>query len=526
MTGRQRRRRWLLMVGATLGLALVATGYYLKVNYDVMGIVEYRASDWMYRYTRWFVASSEEVEEQIRASEAAGPHPQSPRPARGPLTVMAENPRYFTDGTGRAVLLAGSHTWTNLQDAGRSDPPPPFNYEQYLDFLEAHGHNFFRLWTWECSRWSVQTYEDDYWFNPAPPFLRTGPGDALDGKPRWDLTQFDERYFERLRRRVEAAGERGMYVAVMLFNGWSVARVKGNRAAGNPWNGHPFNAANNINGVDGDLNDDQSGRETHELADTTVLRIQRAYVQKVVDTLNDLDNVLYEISNESHLEATEWQYYMIDLIKEYEATKPKQHPVGMTVEFPAGDNEELFQSNADWISPNRYANPPVATGQKVIITDTDHIWGIGGSRQWVWKSFTRGLNPIFMDGYDGSGYAFGGGGFELDDPRWVSLRRNLGYVRYYAQRLALARTEPVPALCSTGYCLAVGASELSAILVYSPDGGPFDVDLSQTEADFAIEWFDPADGSVIEGAVVPGGKRNTMTPPFKGDAVLLLTATD
>jgi hypothetical protein len=34
--------------------------------------------------------------------------------AKGPLRVHPKNPRYFTDGTGRAVYLTGSHTWDNL----------------------------------------------------------------------------------------------------------------------------------------------------------------------------------------------------------------------------------------------------------------------------------------------------------------------------------------------------------------------------------------------------------------------------
>jgi hypothetical protein len=34
--------------------------------------------------------------------------------------------------------------------------------------------------------------------------------------------------------------------------------------------------------------------------------IQEAYVKKVIDTVNDLDNVLYEISNESRGSSDEW----------------------------------------------------------------------------------------------------------------------------------------------------------------------------------------------------------------------------
>src|SRR5512143_2795776 len=71
------------------------------------------------------------------------------RPAAGPLRVLPANPRYFTDGSGQAVYLTGSHTWANLQDVGLTDPPPAFDFPAYLDFLERHHHNFIRLWRWE-----------------------------------------------------------------------------------------------------------------------------------------------------------------------------------------------------------------------------------------------------------------------------------------------------------------------------------------------------------------------------------------
>ena len=49
---------------------------------------------------------------------------------------------------------------------------------------------------------------------------------------------------------------------------------------------------------------------------------------------------------------------------------------------------------------NYRTNPPPADGRKVILTDTDHLWGVGGDVAWVWKSFLRGLNPLFMDPYE------------------------------------------------------------------------------------------------------------------------------
>ena len=91
------------------------------------------------------------------------------------------------------------------------------------------------------------------------------------------------------------------------------------------------NKANNINGVDGDLNGNGQGPEIHTLnAPKAILELQQAYVRRVMDTLNDLDNVLYKIGNEMHTGSVQWQYRMIDFIHASEKQKPRQHPVGMT----------------------------------------------------------------------------------------------------------------------------------------------------------------------------------------------------
>src|SRR5437762_5401120 len=102
-------------------------------------------------------------------------------PATGPLRILKTNPRYFTDGSGKAVLLVGSHNWHNFQDnghrlAGSGDPPPVFDYGGYLDFLERHGHNFFRLWRWEAPKWADDPPDHAIKFSQPHPWKRTGPG--------------------------------------------------------------------------------------------------------------------------------------------------------------------------------------------------------------------------------------------------------------------------------------------------------------------------------------------------------------
>jgi len=76
-----------------------------------------------------------------------------PAQTNGPLSVHPENPRYFADSSGEAILLAGSHTWPNLVDMGPSDPPPAFDFDAYLRWLKGYGHNFTRGWTWEPTKW-------------------------------------------------------------------------------------------------------------------------------------------------------------------------------------------------------------------------------------------------------------------------------------------------------------------------------------------------------------------------------------
>lgn len=445
---------------------------------------------------------------------AAPPAPS----AAGPLTILPSNPRYFTDGTGRAVYLTGAHTWNNLQSNGAY---PPVDYAEYLDFLQRHNHNFIRMWAWEQGGWDP--WARGHVVVEPVAFARTGPGKALDGQPKYDLTIFNEGYFQRLRSHVAQAQDRSIYVSVMLFQGWSVEK-KGQ--VGNPWKGHPFNRANNINGLDGDPSGDSQGPEIHTVdAPGEILERQHAYVRQVADTVNDLDNVLYEIGNEMHAGSVQWQYRMIEYLREYERGKPQQHPIGMTGAPIA--NAALFDSPADWISPTSKdgynTDPPAADGHKVIIADVDHVWP-KQYRQWVWKSLTRGLNAAFMDLYGATKI----GDKQIKDLRFVgdwvrqheTTRRNMGYSRRFADRMNLAAMVPRGDLSTTDYCLAAPGKEY---LVYQPSKGSFQVQLGAGDNTlFAVEWFDPKTGTSTDGIPVKAVGRVNFAPPFGGDAVLYL----
>jgi hypothetical protein len=438
------------------------------------------------------------------------------------LRVLASNPRWFTDGSGKAIYLTGSHTWGNFKDMGESDPPPAFDFGAYLDFLVGHHHNFIRLWSWELPC-SPQGQRTGALFRFPFPWPRSGPGLATDGKLRFDLARFDPSYFDRLRARVSAARERGIYVSVMLFDGYG---PQFNRT---PADGFPYDGANNINGLAA------GGTESQSLRLAAVTANQEAYVRQVVDTVNDLDNVLYEVANEAGVYSTAWQYHFIQLVKRYEATKPAQHPVGMTFQYAGGSDALLLDSPADWISPagpgyGYPTDPPAADGRKVVVNDTDHsLYYVGlqqagpaAQREWVWKNFLRGNNTLFMDPYllawPGRNQPRG----DTPDPYWDTLRNAMGDTRRWAERVNLAAMTPHDALSSTAYCLAHPAARGAEYLVYLPTGGPVSVDLSAAAGELAVTWCSAADGRTVRAGAVSGGARRDLRSPFTGDAVLWL----
>ncbi|HEV8262861.1 MAG TPA: DUF6298 domain-containing protein, partial [Burkholderiales bacterium] len=359
----------------------------------------------------------------------------------------------------------------------------------------------------------------DFVHHIAPlPWLRTGPGQALDGKPKFDLTKFNHAYFERLRARVSAAGRRGIYVSVMLFEGWGLMHGNRGRAApdGWAWRAHPFHPANNANGIDASGEPAGIGGNVHSLNNSAVNTIQAAYIREVVDTVNDLDNVLYEVINEGG--QREWDWWVVDTLRDYERTKSKRHPIGLTG-HGAERLPSMLASAADWISPGRAdgygENPPEWDGKKVSLLDTDHIWGVGGSAAWVWKSFLHGHNPIFMDPYDGAVLGM------PSDPRWEPIRQAMGHTRRLAERVGLAGLQPRTGIASTGYCLANSGS---AYLIYQPSPGEaFSVEMKAGL--YRYEWIDPATGEASgSGSIESSGQAQQFKAPFAGESVLYLKA--
>jgi len=159
----------------------------------------------------------------------------------------------------------------------------------------------------------------------------------------------------------------------------------------------------------------------------------------------------------------------------------------------------------------------------------------------VWKSFTRGLNPIFMDLYQGRIVADDTGS---QPQQWELVRRAMGHTAWFAQRIDLKAMAPRPELVSTGYALVNPGVEYLVFLPYESHPlessrlfRPFErrirtlragltreavVDLSRVPGEYTVEWFNPSSGEMSQAESVTGGVNRALSAPFGGDAVLHL----
>jgi hypothetical protein len=465
--------------------------------------------------------------------------------AAGPLVVSSRNPRYFERPDGRMIAIGGSHTWENLIDQGplaEGDPPVPFDFEDYIDYLESYGHNFTRMWVWENARFNPNTPDSaNLIFGPHLPYARTGPGAAQDGKPKFDLNRFDPEYFDRLRRRVERLNERGIYAEIMLFQGWSMGPY-GNPPFGNPWPAAIWNGANNVQGLHGDPNGDNDGREVFTMTsagDIPEIRAhQEAYVRHVIDLLNDLPNVLYEIGNEPQPESVTWQQHMVNVVNAYQATKPKRHPVGMTGCVGGCDTSPnggvLGTTGVQFVSfvSNLAPSNPFtwdSLGNRVSISDSDHYWDVLASQPLVWQQFLRGHNPVHMDIFDCTPFAHSSTFRDCNLPNYDPAQEEgamvaIGHVAKLAPHLDLAHMVPNNGISSDGYALADTLQAQKDVLAWTEDG-MLSLDLSSGAGEsWSVYWLDADDGSMdLANPSVAGASNVNLTSPFGSRSVVLVT---
>jgi len=221
----------------------------------------------------------------------------------------------------------------------------PFDFEKYLDDAAAHPMTMTRTFLLYRELQSAR--------NPSSPckpespdfiapYVRGGPGLALDGEPLYDLDRWNPEYFDRLHRFLDAASKRGIVVELTVFS---------NTYANEIWALNPLRKENNKQHV-GNV----EWADYNSLRDQELVSRQKAFARKVIDETGGYDNVYYEVDNEpgggveGHATPTDvdaWQEEIAKVLREGMERLGKPHLLSGQQAFTYG-KKNVFALDASF----------------------------------------------------------------------------------------------------------------------------------------------------------------------------------
>lgn len=419
-----------------------------------------------------------------------------------PIKLHPQNPHYFMMDKEPAILItSGEHYGAVLN--------LDFDYLPYLDELKSTGMNLTRTFSGAYCEKSGEFDIEKNTLAPFPnkyvcPWARSSKPGYINGGNKFDLSQWDESYFKRLKDFVSEAGKRGIVVECVLFCPFYNPSL---------WTYSPMNAANNVNGV-GTVD----STETYCLKEPKLTEIQLAMTRKVVEELNEFDNLYYEICNEPYFGGVtlEWQRLISSTIVETEKKLPKKHLIAQNIA-----NGSQIVENPD---PNvsiynyHYAYPPDAVAQNYSL---NCVVGYDES----------GFNGDGDDKYRGDAWAFilaGGGEFNNLDYSFTTeyetgiasqnapgggspaLRKQLKILQDFMQTINFIAMKPSPSLLTKiegegniqGWILAEEGKTYAAFL---RNGHQAKIHFHAPAGKYKAEWINTITGQVDKAIDVNHG---------------------
>ncbi len=260
-----------------------------------------------------------------------------------PIMPYSKNPVYWEYKNKPVVLLGGSEhdfQWENENTT----------LKQHLNLLKKCGGNYIRCTlssrksTQEGLKWDILPY----------------PYEKINGK--YDLTRWNEIYWNRLYQFLHETHKRDIIVQLSLFDRWNES---GNSERdNNGWYHSPYNPNNNINYSWNDSPLLVKGQtkfynEFHYAAvknDSLLLSFQQNFIKKVIDLVidNGFGNVLFQVDNDSGIgdESLEPDPYWANFVRDYGKMKDEKFPVFVCIQrrfhWPSPYITDVFQ---DWENP-------------------------------------------------------------------------------------------------------------------------------------------------------------------------------
>ncbi len=484
----------------------------------------------------------------------------------GPIRLHPENPRYFLyRGQPRVLITATEHYGAVLNRN--------FDYHAYLDDAADKKMTLSRCFLLFRELEGGRNPHSPCKPVPAEylaPFARTGPGYAMDGYPKFDLSRWDTEFMERLHGFLSAAAERDIVVELTLFS---------NTYWDGVWELNPFNIHNNVNGV-GDI----AWQDYNSMLDAGMFEYQKTYVRKIVQEVNSYDNCYLEICNEpfgdhpGHVSVADveaWHTALRNVIREEEARLPKQHLIFQVptersrggahldglVDEPSIDAIDLhdyhllfykglalhplsrFMEGDLKLEGVHYLWTACHSAGKPLVFDEDNAatffrndmgWTIQRKRAWT----------VVCSGghYDMIDFSIQSGGQEQGTPESrEKLRSWMRHLSAFIHTVDFVHTVPV-----RGFCVRLPEHTLAATLVnpgqeyviYVADvreadergsGEPCEGPLAFTlpRQKYEVKLYDPVSGGYsAQTWQLDGGDVTLQLPPFVHDVVVHITAVN
>ncbi|NOR67603.1 MAG: hypothetical protein GQ528_09635 [Woeseiaceae bacterium] len=433
------------------------------------------------------------------------------------IKPYSENSRYW-QYRGKPLFLLGASDDDNLFQW-----PSP-DLERHLDAMKAVGANYVR---------NTMSDRKDKGFELYP-FKR-----RADGK--YDIGQWNDAYWKRFERFLAETAKRDIIVQIEVWDRFDYSRDN--------WPGHPYNPKNNVNYSSKQStlaavypNHPGSNRQPFffttpkQRNNTTVLKYQRRFVEKMLSYSLEYDHVLYCMDNETSGEE-KWALYWSQLILDQAKARGKK--VYVTEMWDDWDLKAARHKRT-FDHPDHYTFCDVSqNNQKKGQEHWDNF-------QWT-LSYTakqpRPLNTVKTYGADGGRHGNTRDGIER---WWRHVIGGAATARFHRptsgqglSELSIASVKAARKLESVMNLWDIEpANELltdrqnneaylacnpgKAYALYFTNGGEIGLDLRKARGRYSLRWIDLRTGKWKSNQSISGEKIVTIKAPGKGHWVAVI----
>ena len=442
-----------------------------------------------------------------------------------PLALHPDNPRYFIYRDKPAILISSAEHYGAVLNLD-------FDYVKYLDELAAHGLNHTRTFTGAyCEPQGAFKIEKNT-LAPAPgrfiaPWRRSDKAGYANGGNKFDLTQFDDAYFRRLKDFVTQAGKRGIIVEVNLFCPFYEDMQ---------WNLSPMNAANNVNGLGTVKRTDVYTLDKHG----GLLGVHESMTRRIVSELRDADNIYYEICNEPYFGGVTmaWQQRIVEVIGEAQRDFKHKHLIALNIANGSQKVDKPIPGVA--IYNFHYTSPPkcVAENWHLNLPIGENETGFKGTgddhyRMEAWEFILAGgalyshLDYSFAVGHEDGTFKYPG-----SQPGGGSrgYRVQMRVLKDFAHGFEFVKMKPANELVKGGLPAKGRASVLSEpgrqYAIYLHGGPEATLQLELPKGNYEATWINVLKGNTEQREVIDhtGGVAALKSPRFVKDIALRVRA--